>query len=266
VPTPSTKDAQLPSRLISNRKASQSQTLHLGEADFEDSLVRVLNNYETSRCTLRLEAAVIAFIASQLVVEDGESVREYVVLVGGAHGICATTYQSYVRATWPDLTEQILDIFDILVSSVSGSKPVTNYRLELFSASRKPVNKISLSLRLPKPSGSHSSRPFPESVEIRLSSKRSTVARIVDALAFFCTTAQPTRSRLAYSGCSLYQKYSQDGEELFDLEGDYQASLLRHSSDWPSNCWMPLVPNFTIAGNNASPPRTRLMAWRSRST
>ena len=227
-------------------------TLYPGDGNFETSLLRLLGDHKSAVCTIRIEPIVKAFISSQLALRDGKSLCNFIVLTGGNHGVWASTYAEYVSEHWPRLSSQIVEVFDVLVKSLKlsiGTQKHTVSFGELGYSLELTVNRNCEQQDVIYPS------MFEKWPEVQLCSSPSILASITNAISWFCTTMQPTQCGLTYSACSLSYQTSEDGKAIFNMIGEYQASLLRYREDWPSNCWMTLVPNFAIAGDHASRPR-----------
>jgi hypothetical protein len=229
----------------------KSSTLYPGDGDFETSLSRLLGDRESAACTIRIEPIVTAFISSQFALGDGMSICNFVVLTGGTHGIWASTCAEYVSEHWPGLSSQIIEVFDVLVKSLNRSIGIQKHTVSFGELG------YSLQLTINRNAEQDAVHPsmFETWPEVQLFSSPSILTSITNAISWFCTTMQPTQRGLAYCACSLTYKTSEDGKAIFNIMGENQASLLKYREDWPSNCWMPLVPNFSVAGDHASRPR-----------
>jgi hypothetical protein len=210
-------------------------SIYPGTRDFREHFIRPSSRQETFNYTILLENTIATFVASELDVKD--SLLDLVVLTGDVHKIWAARCREYVVRTWPEVSGQILQLFDLI------SRPTESLSrwLDINSVPAEPAGRIHVSQKKKR-------------LRLNVQANRDFVIGITESISWLFAALHST-GELGFSYVRLEPQRGQ-ARHTFALFHHDLIPVSRSDSAPASMCWTSVVPNTAIAGGFDVPERS----------
>jgi hypothetical protein len=210
-------------------------SIYPGTRDFREHFIRPSSRQETFDYTILLENTIATFVASELDVKD--SLLDLVVLTGDVHKIWAARCREYVVRTWPEVSGQILQLFDLI------SRPTESLSrgLDINSVTAEPAGRIHVSQNQ-------------NGLRLNVLANRDFVIGITESISWLFAALHST-DELGFSYVRLEPQRGQ-ARHTFALVHHDLIPVSRSDSAPASMCWTSVVPNTAIAGGFDVPKRS----------
>jgi hypothetical protein len=211
-----------------------------GSESFRSALFSCFAQQDLARCSIAIEISLSAFAATEL--EAGESLWDLVVLAGLSQSAWATTYQDYVRQTWPASSNRI----KVLVE-------------RLAQPSARHLEEISFSNTRPEFTEHHTCNNAEDDCPpFKLQAERAILPDLIEALAWTSAITTETfamEPRLAQI-CVWVTYLNTKEPVIFIGHDEYSPMRMLETS---SDCWKRLFPHGMVPGGFPIPTRDEAM-------
>jgi hypothetical protein len=211
-----------------------------GSESFRSALFACFAHQDLVQCSIAIETSISNFAATEL--EAGVSLWDLVVLAGSSESAWATTYQDYVRQTWPGSSDRIKALVERL------AEPNARHLEEVNFSNGRPEfieQKIC-------------NNAEDDCLPFKLQAERATLAEIIEALAWTSAVTTDTfATELQLAQICVWVTHLSTKEPIILIGHDeYSPSKMLET---PSDCWKRLFPHGMIPGGFPIPSRDDAM-------